>query len=185
MKAFCAVLLALFLCGCSVENRELEKGMMLRSKVLKAEKVCFTADIEADYGDKLNLFSMACEMDAEGNLVFTVVGPESISGITGQISMGSGSLIFDEIALHFELLTDELLSPISAPWILMKALRSGYLTSAGEESGVTRLTIDDSYEDDALQVDIWLNEMDLPERAEICHDGRRILTLAVKDFQIR
>lgn len=38
----------------------------------------------------------------------------------------------------------------------MKTLRSGYITSAGMDGGRLRLTIDDSYEDDALHLDIWL-----------------------------
>jgi hypothetical protein len=178
-------MLILLLGGCSGENAELEKGMALRSRMLKAETVSFTADIEADYGDKLNLFSMECQTDSKGDMCFTVTAPRSIAGITGQISGGNGALTFGDTALHFELLTDDLLSPVSGPWILIQALRSGYLTSAGTEEGYVRLTIDDSYEEDALQVDVWLKESDLPERAEICHEGRRILTLVVKDLQIR
>ena len=63
-------------------------------------------------------------------------------------------------------------------------MRSGYLTSAGMEGDLLRLTIDDSYEEDALTLDIWLNEQDIPIRAEILYDGRRILTLEIENFQI-
>jgi hypothetical protein len=73
---------------------------------------------------------------------------------------------------------------VGAPWILLKTLRGGYLNAANMEDGMLRLTIDDSYEEDALQVDVWLNEADQPFRAEILYDGRRILTLNVNHFQI-
>jgi len=177
-------MLLLCLSGCADTSSELERGMALRSRLLKAEQVSFTADIAADYGDAIQLFSMECVSDAKGNLTFTVTAPEPIAGITGCISNGEGTLTFEETALHFELLTDDQLNPASSPWILMKTLRSGYLTSAGMEGELLRLTIDDSYEEDALQLDIWLGDGDLPQRAEICYDGRTILTLTVKAFQI-
>lgn len=185
MKRVCVLLLLVVaLSGCANTSTELERGMALRSKLLKAQQVCFTADISADYGNTIQLFSMQCSSDPQGNVAFTVTAPETISGITGTISEEGGKLTFDETALHFTLMTDEQLNPASAPWILMKTLRSGYLTSAGMEEDVLRLTIDDSYADDALQLDIWLDDSDFPQRAEICWDGKRILTLSIRDFQI-
>lgn len=185
MKKVCVLLgLLLLLTGCSGKNVELEKAMELRAKLLKAESVTFGVDISADYGDTLQLFSMDCRADDRGNIGFTVTAPETISGITGTISDGNGALTFDDTALQFGLLTDEQLSPISAPWIMLKALRSGYLTAAGTEGESIRLTIDDSYEEDALQLDIWLNDQDLPQRAEVLYDGKNILSLVIKSFQI-
>lgn len=175
---------ALFLAGCSDGMTELERGMALRSKLLQANAVSFVTDISADYGDKEYLFSMSCQGDTQGNVRFTVMKPDTIEGISGTIANGNGMLTFDDTALHFDLMTDEQLSPVSAPWILLTTLRSGYLSSAGMEDQYIRLTIDDSYEEDALQLDIWLNEEDLPERAEILYDGKNILTLVVREFQI-
>ena len=81
-------------------------------------------------------------------------------------------------------MADDQISPISAPWILLKTLRSGYLRAAGMEEGYLRLTIDDTYEEDALQLDIWLGEGDLPVRCEMLYGDRRILSLNVSNFQI-
>ena len=52
------------------------------------------------------------------------------------------------------------------------------------EGELLRLTIDDSYEDDAMTLDIWLSREDRPQRAEILYDGKRILSLDVKNFAI-
>ena len=180
---FCFLLLV-FLGGCAEEPNEIQRGMELRSKVLQAEQWCFDADITADYGDKLHQFSLSCRVEGDGDMEFQITAPETISGITGEIDSEGGKLTFDDTALYFELLTDDQLSPISAPWVLVKALRSGYLTSACQEEDGLRLTIDDSYEDDALTLDIWLNEQELPKRCEILYDGSRILTLDVKNVVI-
>ena len=173
-----------FLAGCKDSISEIERGMALRTRLLQATSCSFDAQITADYGDKLHQFSMTCQGNADGDLSFTVTAPETISGITGTVTQEKGSLTFDSKALYFELLADGQLAPVSSPWVLLKTLRSGYLTSAGTEDGLIRLTIDDSYEDGALQLDIWLDEQDLPQRAEILYDGRRILSLEVKNFVI-
>lgn len=178
------LMLVLLLAGCSNGNSELERGMQLRSKLLRANGAAFELNITADYGDKLQQFSMSCQADDLGNIQFTVTEPQTIAGITGTISEGAGVLTFDDTALHFELLTDEQLSPVSVPWILIKTLRSGYIRSAGMEGDLLRLTIDDSYEEDALQLDIWLSGADIPLCAEVLYDGKNILTMTVNSFQI-
>ena len=183
-KAAVLVLCLVCLTGCSSSNTEIQRGMALRSKLLQAESCTFDADITADYGDELHRFSMSCKADAKGELTFTVIAPETIAGITGTIDDEGGKLTFDDVALHFELLADDQLSPVSAPWVLLKTLRSGYLTSAGMEDALLRLSIDDSYDEDALHLDIWLDKEDIPQRAEIVYDGKRILSLAVKSFAI-
>lgn len=176
------LLLLCFLTGCSGGEKDLERAMALRSRLLKAAVCSFDAAVEADYGDKTYSFSMACQADAQGNLSFTVTTPETIAGITGTLGSGGGKLTFDGTALQFDLMADDQLTPVSAPWIFLKTLRGGYLTSAGAEEDLLRLSIDDSYSDDALHLDIWLDSADTPVRGEILYDGRRILSVAVANF---
>lgn len=178
------VFLCLLLGGCSGRSSEIETGMELRSKLLQASECSFDAEITADYGDKIHTFAMHCRMDPKGDVRFRIAQPDTISGISGTLSGHGGELTFEDTALHFELLAEEQLSPISAPWILMRTLRSGYITSACEENGCVRLSIDDSYEEDPLRLDIWLNQQQVPEHAEILYDGRRILSVDVANFQI-
>ena len=185
MKKYAVMLLLfLMLTGCSGTPGEMKKGMELRSKLLQASRCSFDAQITADYGDQIHIFAMNCQADAKGNLSFSVVEPETISGITGKLSAEGGKLTFDDTALHFALLTDRQLSPVSAPWILLRTLRSGYITSACTEDETTRLTIDDSYEEDPLQLDIWLNSDHIPVHADILFDGCRILSVNVTNFAI-
>lgn len=183
MKRIVAVLcLLVILTGCTGPDNAMDRAMALRAKIL-AQAIQFEADITADYGDKTYTFSAQCSVDSGGNLTFTVTRPETISGITGSVSASGGKLTFDGKALSFPLLADNQITPVSAPWVLVKTLRSGYLTSCGYDGDNIRMAIDDSYNDDALHLDIWLDEEDLPIRGEILWQGRRILSMEVKNFR--
>ncbi len=177
------LLLVLLLSGCRSED-VMDRAMNLRARLLAAEACSFDAVITADYGNKTYTFAMGCQIDAHGNLSFTVQEPQTIAGITGTISQEGGKLTFDDTALSFGLLADDQLTPISGPWILMRALRGGYLTSCGADGELTRLIIDDSYAEDALMLHIWLDSADTPVQADIFWDNRRILTVTVKNFSI-
>ena len=185
MKRIAPIVFALLiLSGCTGKRDELDRMMALRAKLLTCESCSFDAEITADYGDSIHSFSLDCTGDNDGNLSFTVTEPESISGITGAFEAGEGKLTFDDTALTFPLLADGQITPVSGPWIFLKTLMGGYLTSCVQEEELLRVSIDDSYEDDALQLDIWFSGEDKPLRAEIFYDGRRIVTMDIKGFEI-
>jgi len=173
------------LSGCTLGNTEMDRAMDLRSQLLAASEVTFHAAVVADYGDQIHRFGMDCTGNSQGDVQFAVTEPETISGITGTVSEEGGKLTFDDKALFFELLTDDQLSPVSAPWIFLRTIRSGYIRSAGMEDDLLRLTIDDSYDEDALQLDIWLENEHVPVRADILYDGKRILSLDIENFDIQ
>lgn len=170
------------LTGCANRKQNVDNAMAMREKLLNASGCSFDATITADYGDKIYTFSMQCLFDKDGNLAFTVKKPDSIAGITGGIAINSGKLTFDDKILAFYLLADGELSPISAPWLLIKTLRSGYLQSVTLDNRRTHLMIDDSYEAESLKVDIWLDDSLLPDTAEIIWQGRKILSVSVENF---
>lgn len=173
-----------FLAGCDNAPKEIERGMMLRSALLQGNGCSFEADITADYGDQVHNFLVSCQGTREGDITFTVTAPETISGITGTVTEDGGMLTFDGTALHFDPMTDKQITPVIAPWILLKTLRSGYITSAGMEEGFLRLSVDDSYDENALHLDIWLDADNTPVQADILYDGRRIVSLRVGNFAI-
>lgn len=185
MKRVCWLLaLLVILTGCAQKSGELSAAMALRDKLLSGAGCSFQVKVTADYGDAIQDFSMDCRGDNTGKVFFTITQPQSIAGIEGNLSEQGGNITFADKALYFPLLTDDLLTPASAPWIFLKTLRSGYLTSACTEGELTHLTVDDSYAEDALTLDIWLKEETIPVRADILHDGKRILSLEVENFVI-
>ncbi len=176
-RLFLIVFSILFLCGCA-KQEEMDVALRLRSDILNAKKCEFSIHITADYGDKTYAFSMDCVGDEKGNVTFTVTKPETIAGIQGSITADGGNLTFDDTFLAIPMLTDDQITPVSAPWILMRTLRGGCITSCCEG----RITIDDSYADDALTLDILLDNSNLPKQADIYWKNRRILTVEVLSF---
>ena len=185
MKKLVALMLTMvLLTGCSKTKDMLDKAMTLRVDLLACESYVFDATVTADYGDEVNTFGLHCQGDNDGNLEFTVTSPETIAGITGEISAGAGKLTFDDEAVVFPLLAEGQVTPVGGPWILMKTLMGGYLTACNEEEGLVHLMINDSYADDALELEIWLDGASHPIQAEIGYEGRRIVTMEIENFQI-
>ena len=185
MKKLAALMIALvILTGCTGKREEMDRIMTLRAKLLGSEGCTFTAQITADYGDMLHEFTLFCEGNNDGDLGFRVEKPDTIAGITGRFLGNEGFLTIDDVALSFPLLADEQITPVSGPWILLKTILGGYLTACTMEDDLLHLTIHDSYEEDALQMEIWLNPEDQPIQAEIIYDGRRIVTMKIENFQI-
>ena len=180
----CLLLCAVLLSGCAGKTDLSDRAIALRSKLQAAEGCTFDAAVTADYGDQTYTFAMGCRVDAHGNLYFTVKEPQSISGITGLFNRSGGKLTFDNHMLAFPMLADGQVTPVSAPWLLYKTLTGGYFHTAVQEGELLHLQIHDSYEDQALHLDIWLGEEDMPVRAEVLYQNRRILTLDVENFRI-
>lgn len=185
MRRLWILVAMVLLLGCSEGTSEMDRGMALRQQLLSCNGCSFTAQIDADFGDKTYTFTLDCQGKADGSLAFSVVMPETISGIRGILSAAGGKITFEEDrAVAFPMLAEGEVTPVSAPWLLYNTLRSGYLAACGKEGEQLRLTLNDSYEEEALQVDVWLDGEDRPEAAEILWEGRRILSIRVADFRI-
>ncbi len=181
-------LVAIFLCllvltGCGNSGSDISSAMDLRQKLTKAKGCEFDCVITADYTDVVYTFSLHCTFDEHGGLTFRVTEPETISGITGVIDSKGGKLTFDDQALVFQLMADGYISPVSAPWVFMKTLRSGYIHACGKNGEGTRMILHDSYEENPLQIDVWTDGQNNPTHSEILWQGRRILSLDVSNFQ--
>lgn len=171
--------------GCTGKRDEMDRAMNLRAELLGSEGCSFTAQISADYGDEIHEFTLYCEGKNNGDLGFRAEKPETLSGITGRFRGSEGALTFDDVALTFPLLADGQVTPVSGPWIFLKTLLGGYLTACNQEGEYLHLTIDDSYEENSLQMEIWLSSENIPVQAEVIYADRRILTMQIENFQIR
>lgn len=178
------VLTVLFLTGCSSDGGEMKRALSLREKILSGSACSFETVISADYADKVYTFEMKCRMDRNGTMAFEVIMPETISGVTGTVDYDSGKLTFNEDALLFEVLADGEITPVSAPWAMFTALKSGYIKGCGKQQDGLYMQIDDTYEDKALTVDLYTDAQDIPIRGEIIWEGRRVVSMDVKNFII-
>lgn len=186
MKKTLAVFLLLAVCllGCNGENDALSRAMHLRTSLLHANECTFEAQITAEFAEGSFTFAMLCRFDVQGNMTFCVKSPESIADITGSISASGGALTFDDTALAFPLMGGGSLSPVSAPYLLFTALRAGYVRCGGADGEYTRITIDESFAQDAQTLDVWLGADDLPVQADIYEENRRTLTLTIENFSL-
>lgn len=185
MKRVLLLLLCIMLLtGCDSGQTVLDAGHQLRNDILAAEGCSFVSVITADYGDELYEFSMQCEFDKDGALSFTILTPESVSGITGSIDSNEGALTFDDHVLAFNMLADGQITPVSAPWVMMRTLRGGYISAFSKEKDSYFLQFDDSYNQSPMTVDLWINDSGDILRGEFLWNGRRILSVQVLDFKL-
>ena len=177
------VCVLLLLSGCKAGGNSLGRAVTLRNSILDSNGCSFRTTVTADYGEQIYVFKMDCKTGRTGDLTFTVVEPATIAGITGKISGSGGEIIFDDKVLAFQTIADGLVTPVSAPWLFVKTLRSGYLKSVAETDYGYEISIDDSYAEESLQLQIQV-AAEVPTSAEIFWKGRRILTLSVENFSI-
>ena len=98
------VLLLLSLSGCANQQNEDSHALTLRSQLMKSNGCSFDATITADYGEYACTFTVHAEVDSSDDLKFTVLKPDSISGITGTLSKETGYLTFDDKVLLMQML---------------------------------------------------------------------------------
>lgn len=158
----------------------MEEVLALRGRCLGGD-VSFRTEIRADYITNIECFTLDCAFDTEGRMEFTVCAPDEIEGIRGTVSGSGGTVEFEDVVLGYPLLAQGRLSPLASPWVLVKALREGCIVAVGREGETLHLTIDDSYGENALTLDVWLKEGQV-EEAEIAWEGRRCVTMTVDDF---
>lgn len=183
MKRFICILFAiLLLCGCSSGDTQMDTALKMRKALLDSDGCTFTAVVVADYTDSTYTFSLECNVSAAGDLSFSVSDPNTIAGISGTVSGEGGALCFDEEVLAFETIAQGRITPVSAPWVLIKTLRSGYISACGRDEEYIHLQIDDSYREEALKLDIWLDRQNCPVRAEIFWQQQRVIGMDVRNF---
>lgn len=181
MKLIWIVVLLISLTGCHGQANNNSNALQFRQMLNQSNGCSFYAVITADYKDIVHTFEMDCMVEQNGDLSFTVAKPDTIAGITGRITASGGALTFDDRVLSFETIADGLLSPVIAPWILVRALRSGYVAAESQASISSQALIHDSYRGEMLELDMTFTD-GLPVSAEIIWENYRYLTVSVDSF---
>ena len=181
VKLISLICVVVLFSGCKSSNSLMTNAVTLRENITKSDGCSFSATVTADYGEKLYVFTMDCQTDKDGNMNFSVIKPATLAGITGKIDSSGGAITFDDKVLAFQTIADGQVTPVTAPWLLVKTLRSGYLRDCTDTENGYKISIDDSYAEDALRLNIYVEE-NLPVSGEIFWNGRRVLTLTVDNF---
>ena len=183
MKVMVLLLVLGLMTGCRSSDQRDDCGLKLRESLIASNSCTFHSVITADYGSKVYTFQLDNTWD-NNELHFTVTDPKTICGISGTMSEDQAELTFDDIVLAFPPLSEGMLSPISAPWIFIKGLYSGYIAGFSDSSSGVYMYIDDTYEETPLKLEIRLNQDGIPVQVEYIWQNRRILTADIQDFTI-
>lgn len=163
----------------------MEWALDYRKKLLAADICTFHADVTADYGESVYKFAMDCRMDDSGKLQCTLTHPDTIRGITFSVCDEGGSIDFDDQVLAFPILVDDQLTPVSAPWLFLHTLQSGYISGCGREGENLILYMDDSFYESPISLQIGINGDTEPVFAQIYWKERRVLSVHISDFTMQ
>ena len=183
MKRILSVLIiCLLFSGCTSGTDAMDDALQFRRRLTESENYSFECTVTADYNDYIYSFSMQCNFDRQGNMEFSVLEPDTISGITGKMDSDGGKFTFDDQVLMFPMLADGYISPISAPWLISSIIRGGYIHSAVKTDNGLHFIYHDSFYEEPVQLEVFTDSSGNLKDAEILWQGRRILTLTVRNF---
>lgn len=183
MKRFALLLVSVFvLVGCKNSEEDIDYALSFRQNLLQQDGCRFDCELTADYGDVLYQFCLSCEADNIGALSFTVTAPASIAGISGIVAKSGANVKFDNTVLGFPILSEDLPTPLSSPYLFLNALRGGYIRACNMQDGKMELTIADTYEDDSIVMNVNFDDQEKPISCEFIWQGRRILSMQISSF---
>ena len=169
--------------GCGASS-DIDPGITLRNKLTDGDGCSFRCTVTADYGDSITEFTMDCVSSGNADMTFTVVQPETVSGITGKISQSGGALTFEDKVMLVQLLADGQLTPLCCPWLMLRTIQGGIIHASGKSGDGSDVIYDDVYASEPFQMYAQLDGSAIPQVCEFVWQGRRIMTVQVEDFQI-
>lgn len=180
-KCFLLVLI-FFLAGCQKAQVPIQPGLDIRSQLQQCGGCRFNAVIDADYGDRLYSFSVACVYLTDGSASIHVLQPEEIAGIQATVTENGTSVEFQDMHLEFGAMAGHAISPVSACHVLGRCWAGAYIANCGTDGKLHRITYLDGYDEQELVVDTWCDDDRTPLYAEISCQGKRYLTAEISDY---
>ncbi len=177
------MVLVMMLAGCSKENADRQQALTFRTALMEAGGCRFSAEIQADYGERVYEFGVDCHFVVEDGAVLTVTAPEEIAGISAEVSEGGGKISFEDTQLDFGQMANGHVAPMALPWLLGNGWTSAYLESAVEDGEYLKLTCLMGYGEEEVTLETWLNQSGVPVQCDVIYGGERCLTAVISQFQ--
>jgi len=178
-----AFLLCLLCTACASEEEVLSPAIDFRAEVVQNGGCSFVAQVEADFGQTVQMFTLQCQTNENDELRFSVLAPETLAGISATVTEGGGTITYDGMAMDFGLLANGNVIPAAAPAIVSSCWTNAYIASAGNENSLYRATYEKNYDEKKLIVETWF-EKGLPISAEICYNNERVIKITISDFSL-
>ena len=174
---FLVLLLTIPLCGCG--GGEELAFLDFRNELNSAEKISFTAEVQAEYEDKTAQFKLAFLMENDEYSV-EILEPDIVAGISAHVKSGDTRLEYDGAILDIGKLTDRGLCPMSALPYLADAMKDAYAELAWTENGLLTVRLVPS---DDMSVTLWINEDNEPVNAEITYKEKTVVFIEIDDWE--
>lgn len=180
----CLALLLLLFCltGCDSEESVENNALKFRTKMMQVQQCRITANITADYGNKVYKFSVDSEITPEGT-VLKILAPEEIAGISAVISDDGTRLEYEGISLEFGEMANGNIMPVASAQMLYECWTSAYISAVGKDGDLERVTYLRGYEDNQLTVDTWFDSQGIPVYGEVLYNNRRCLSVEIETFE--
>ena len=182
MKQVTALALTIALCftlaACS--NREStpeNTAQEIQAEYEKAQSITMLLALTADYGDRVYEYKLKYtgSMDS-GDL--EVLEPESIAGMTIQISPEGTALSYEGVMLDTGAIAEDGLSPVDAVPLMLASWREGYFSECRNETLFETDTVSAAVEiSDTVSLKTWFDKKSsLPLYAEISSSGYAVIS---------
>lgn len=176
----------LSLSACSVPVSPEQNMQKIRKFLYSYKSINLTADITADYGDKIFTYSVKYSGSDEDGVI-EITAPDSIAGLHINVSSEDGiKLEYDGAVLDTGKLYEDGLSPVDAIPVLLSQWEQGYISECSSErhDGIncTAATIIVS---DSVFIRTWFDcDSYLPLYAEISNNGFVIIKCNFKNISM-
>ena len=184
-KAFSLLLIfsLLFLSACKKDGLSPEeKAEELKALYASSSQISFTADITADYGTYVALFSLTYEgSESIGTAVITA--PESIAGLTVTYASGGTEASYDGAELYMGELSSDGLSPVDSIPAMLAAWKNGFVSQCVYESldSCDTIAISTSITEESTMTTWFSLETSFPVRTEIANGEKVVITASFQE----
>jgi len=182
-RIFAVLMICVLLAGCTGEESVLASAIEFRAALVQAGGCSFRAQIEADFGDRIEAFTADCDFSADGTARLTILAPETLAGITAAVTDSGGKITYDGMSVDFGLLANGNVIPAAAPALTALCWCKEYISAAGWDEDIYRVTYEKDFDEKRLLIDTFFKN-DLPICAEVCYNNQRILKLNISDYTL-
>ncbi|MBQ8830019.1 MAG: hypothetical protein IJ017_00285 [Oscillospiraceae bacterium] len=166
------IALVFSLCACT----DTGKAEKISEEFENAQRIVLTADIRADYGDKVFDFKITCTRTPDETSI-EIKEPEEIAGIRAVCTEDGYEIEYDGAIMTTGAVTRNGLSPAEALPCLIDCWQDGYFIALLKETyGDTKTLVLDSRITDTVYQKTWFDaETLLPVKSEIMQSGKSVI----------
>lgn len=180
------VLSLIFISSCGPAKKGGEQlALDIRTSFLKAEKIDLTADVTADYGDRIYRFTFTYTGGADKGEI-TVTAPKELAGLKAGVSVSGGTISYDGAELDTGPLAGDGLSPAEAVPVLISQWQTGYITGCNyEKLGDTESLAVETPVTETVSQRTWFDvKTRLPVRSELSAGGKMVISVDFGDVSL-